>query len=229
MFYMDIYYFILVVPVLILALAAQIMVKSSYKKYSKVLSLRGLTGAQAATMVLRYYGITDVTIEGVMGELSDHYDPKAKVIRLSAGVANSSSIASIGIACHEAGHAAQHAQEYAPIRIRNAILPVCNIGSFIGIPIALIGLFLHATPLIYVGLALYGMVALFQIVTLPVELDASHRAIKVIEETNLLTVEEVPGAKKVLVCAAMTYITALLSTLANLLRLLLLFTGGKRR
>lgn len=226
---MDIYYFILVVPVLILSLLAQLMVKASYAKYAKVISSRGMTGAQAAYMVLNYYGITDVRIEGVAGKLTDHYDPRAKVIRLSEGVVNTPSVSAIGIACHEAGHAAQHAEGYAPIKIRNSILPVCQIGSTIGLPLALIGIFLNFSILAYIGLILYGAVAVFQFATLPVELNASRRAVKVIEETNMLTSDEIGGAKKVLTCAAMTYIVALLTSLANLLRLLLLVSGGRKR
>ena len=157
------------------------------------------------------------------GKLTDHYDPKAKVIRLSQEVSSGANVAAIGIACHEAGHAAQHAENYMPIKIRNMILPVCNIGSAIGLPIAILGYFLGFHPLVSIGLLLYGLIALFQFVTLPVELNASHRAMKVIEETNMLTDDEQPGARKVLTAAAMTYVTALLVTLANLLRFVLRF------
>lgn len=221
--YFDYYYLILVLPMLALSLIAQGMVKSAYSKQSKVLSSRGLTGAQAAARVLYQYGINDVRIETVSGKLTDHYDPKAKVIRLSQEVSSGSNVAAIGIACHEAGHAAQHAENYMPIKIRNMILPVCNIGSAIGLPIAILGYFLGFHPLVSIGLLLYGLIALFQFVTLPVELNASHRAMKVIEETNMLTDDEQPGARKVLTAAAMTYVTALLVTLANLLRFVLRF------
>lgn len=223
-FFYDYYYLILVVPMLILSVVAQIMVKSTYAKQSKVLSSRGITGAQAAARVLYHYGINDVRIEfSPGGKLSDYYDPRAKVIRLSDGVYNGSSVAAIGIACHEAGHAAQHAQDYAPIKIRNSILPVCNVGSYIGIPLALIGFWLGFEPLVTIGLLLYSFIAIFQLVTLPVELNASQRAVKVIEETGMLQPDEIGGAKKVLTVAAMTYITALLVSLANLLRLVLRF------
>ncbi len=222
--YMDQYYLLLVVPMLLLSLVAQVMVKSAFNKQSKVLSSRGLTGAQAAARVLYHYGITDVRFETISGKLSDHYDPKAKVIRLSQEVANGTNVAAIGVACHEAGHAAQHAQDYVPIKVRNAILPVCNIGSYIGLPIAIFGYFLGFQPLVSIGLLLYGLIALFQLVTLPVELNASHRAMKVMEETNMLTDDELPGARKVLTAAAMTYVTALLVTLANLLRFVLRFS-----
>lgn len=222
-FYYDIYYLILVVPMIVLSLIAQVMVKSAFNKQSKVYASRGINGAQAAARVLYHYGITDVRFETVSGKLSDHYDPKAKVIRLSQEVANGTNVAAIGVACHEAGHAAQHAENYKPIQIRNAILPVCNIGSYIGLPIAVLGYFLGFEPLVSIGLLLYGLIALFQLVTLPVELNASRRALSVLEETGMLTSEELPGARKVLTAAAMTYITALLVTLANLLRFVLRF------
>lgn len=221
-FFYDYYYLILVVPMLILSVVAQIMVKSTYSKQSKILSSRGITGAQAAARVLYHYGITDVRVEHSPSRgLSDHYDPKAKTIRLSEGVFSSNSVAAIGIACHEAGHAAQHAEGYKPIKIRNSILPVCNIGSYLGIPLALLGYWMGLDALVAFGLLLYSFIALFQLVTLPVELNASKRALSVIEETNMLQPDETKGAKKVLTAAAMTYVTALLVSLANLLRLVL--------
>ena len=194
-FYFDYYYLILVVPALLLAIWAQVQVKTTYRKYSRVPNSRGMTGAYAAQAVLNFYGITDVRIERVSGNLTDHYDPRSKVIRLSDGVYNSSTVAAIGIACHEAGHAAQHAENYAPIKIRNAIIPVCNIGSTIGIPLALIGWIFSFSILIYVGLGLYAAVFIFQVATLPVEFNASRRAIKVIDETQLLRDDEIGGAK----------------------------------
>ncbi len=228
MYFMDYYYVVLVIPMLILSVVAQIMVKSTYAKQSKILSTRGITGAQAAARVLYHYGITDVRIEYTPSRgLSDHYDPRSKTIRLSDGVYNSNSVAAIGIACHEAGHAAQHAQNYVPIKIRNKILPVCNIGSSLGIPLALIGYWMSMEWLVAFGLLLYSFIALFQLVTLPVELNASKRAVKVIEETNMLQPDEIGGAKKVLTAAAMTYITALLVSIANLLRLVFRFNRRK--
>ena len=183
--------------------------------------MRNVTGAYAAQAVLSYYGISDVRIERVGGKLTDHYDPKTKVIRLSEGVYDSTSVAAIGVACHEAGHAAQHAEGYAPIRIRNSIIPVCNIGSKLGIPIALIGLFLAADPVIYIGLALYAGIFIFHLVTLPVEFNASRRAISVIDSTDLLYDDEIGGAKKVLSAAAMTYVASMLGALASFLRIAL--------
>ncbi len=226
-FYFDYYYLILVVPALLLAIWAQVQVKTTYRKYSRVPNSRGMTGAYAAQAVLNFYGITDVRIERVSGNLTDHYDPRSKVIRLSDGVYNSSTVAAIGIACHEAGHAAQHAENYAPIKIRNAIIPVCNIGSTIGIPLALIGWIFSFSILIYVGLGLYAAVFIFQVATLPVEFNASRRAIKVIDETQLLRDDEIGGAKKVLAAAAMTYVASMMVSLANLLRLLLRFSNRR--
>ena len=226
-FFMDYYYIILVIPAMILAVWAQFKVKSTYNKFSKVSNNKGITGAYAAQAVLTHYGITDVRIEQVSGKLTDHYDPKAKVIRLSQGVYGSTTIAAVGIACHEAGHAAQHAQNYAPIKIRNSLVPVCNIGSTLGIPLAILGYFLGFEPLISIGLLLYAAIALFQVITLPVELNASKRAMKVIDETGLLYDDEQGGAKKVLTAAAMTYIASMLVAIANLLRLILRFSNRR--
>lgn len=220
----DIYYLLLVVPAFLLALWAQIKVKGTYKKMSAVRNSRGLTGAQAASRVLYEHGVTNVRIERVSGTLTDHYDPRANVIRLSDGVFDSTSVAAVGIACHEAGHAVQYAKNYAPIRMRNAILPVCNVGSKIGIPLAIIGLVIGSMVgrwLFWAGILLYGLVALFQLVTLPVEFNASRRALQTIDDTGMLAGEEYKGARKVLTAAALTYVAALAVSLANLLRLIL--------
>lgn len=224
-----IYYLILVLPAFLLSIYAQIRVKSAYSKMSRVRTISGLTGAQAAEAVLRYYHVTGVRIEKVAGKLSDHFDPRTNVIRLSEGVYDSNSIAAIGIASHEAGHAAQHAENYMPIKVRNSIIPVCNIGTWVGIPLAFVGFYLSFTPLVWVGLALYSFIAVFQLVTLPVELNASSRALTVIEETGLLRgIDENKGAKKVLNAAALTYIAALAVTLGNLLYYIIRFTGRRR-
>lgn len=231
-YYMDStwLYLILVVPAFILSLVAQAKVKSTYSRMAKVRNTSGYTGAQAAAAVLRHYGIMDVRIEETSGKLSDHFDPRSKVIRLSREVFYGNSIAAVGIACHEAGHAAQHAQGYVPIKVRNAIIPACNIGSYLGIPLAFAGYFLGFEPLILVGLGLYSLIAIFQLVTLPVEFNASARAVRVIDENGLLrSEEEISGAKKVLSAAAMTYVAALAVTLANLLRFAILFLGRGRR
>lgn len=224
----DYWYLLLVVPAMILSIVAQFGVKSTYRKYSGVANARGLTGAAAAQAILSYYGITDVRIERIAGNLTDHFDPKAKVIRLSDGVFGSSSVAAVGIACHEAGHAAQHAESYLPIQVRNAILPACRIGSTLGIPLAILGYFLGFQPLITIGLALYAVIFIFHLVTLPVEINASRRAIRVIDETNLLYDDELGGAKSVLRAAAMTYVASMIVSLANLLRLILRFNRNRR-
>ena len=223
----DYYYIILVVLALILSVIAQIGVKGTYKRYSGILNSRGLTGAAAAQKVLAFYGIYNVRIEQVSGKLTDHYDPKANVIRLSSGVYSGSSIAAVGVACHEAGHAAQHAQNYVPIKIRNAILPVANIGSSAGIYLAIIGYFLGYSILVNIGIVLFAFVVLFQLVTLPIEFNASSRAIKVIDETGLLDAEEQRGAKKMLAAAAMTYVASLLVSIMSLLRLILRFNSRR--
>ncbi len=222
-FFFDYYYIILVIPAMILAAWAQFKVKSTYNKFSKVGNSRRITGAYAAQAVLTHYGISDVRIEQVSGTLSDHFDPKSKVIRLSEGVYNSTSIAAVGIACHEAGHAAQHAENYKPIKIRNSLVPICNIGSSLGVPLAILGYFLGFEQLITVGLLLYSAIMVFQLVTLPVEFNASKRAISVIDETHLLSDDEIGSAKKVLSAAAMTYVASMIVALANLLRLVLRF------
>jgi len=227
--YYDIYYFILVIPALILAMGAQYLVKSTYKKYSKVGNSRGITGAYAAQRILDYYGITDVVIQPISGSLTDNFNPTTKVISLSQGVFNGTSVAAVGIACHEAGHAAQHAEGYKPIAIRNSIIPVCNLGSMLGIPLAILGLIIQLTPLVYVGLILYGAVCLFHLVTLPVEFNASRRALKVIDETDLLYDDEIGGARKVLTSAAMTYVASMLVSLMNLIRILIRILGSRRR
>lgn len=227
--YIDYWYIILVIPAMILALWAQYKVKSTYKKYSGILNSRGVTGAYAAQSILTYYGINDVRIQPIGGSLTDNFDPKTKVISLSQDVYSGNSIAAVGVACHEAGHAAQHAENYMPIKVRNAIIPVTRVGSTIGIPLALIGIVIGLTPIVKLGLLLYGMVFAFQLVTLPVEFNASRRALKVIEETGLLYNDEVNGARKVLSAAAMTYVASMIVALANLLRFIIRFGGSRKR
>ena len=222
------YYIILVLPVLILSMVASAKVNSSFKKYSKVMSSRRITGAQAAFEVLRYYGITNVQIERVSGNLTDHYDPRTNVIRLSDNVYNSTSVAAIGVACHEAGHAAQYAQSYVPIKLRNFILPVANLGSKLGFPLAILGFFLGFEPLAMFGVVFFGFAVLFQLITLPVEFNASKRALSVIGQVDILGDEEKMGAKKVLTAAAMTYVAALAVSIANLLRLILMVNRRRK-
>lgn len=218
----------IMIPVFLFALFCQAKVKSSFSKYSKVANRRGMTGADAAYQLLRLNGITDVRIKKISGSLTDYYDPRAKEICLSQDVFDSRSVAAIGVACHEAGHACQHAQGYAPLKIRNAVIPVTRIGSFLGVPLALIGMFLYSDPLIYAGIILYAAVAFFQLVTLPVEFNASKRALQTIETNGFLEGEEYNGAKKVLTAAALTYVAALASALATLLRLFLIVNRGNR-
>ncbi len=222
--------YILVVIAFVASLIAQARVKTTYNKYDKRLAQSGLTAEQAAQHVLNHYGITDVSIQPIQGNLTDNFNPQTKIISLSESTYGHSSIAAIGVACHEAGHAAQHAQGYVPIKIRNALIPVTNLGSRLGIPLALIGMFIPnnaGTTLILLGLLLYAFVAIFQFATLPVEFDASNRALKVIKQTGLLTNEERSGARSVLKAAAMTYVVAVAASLADLLRLIVLFTGRR--
>lgn len=211
----------IMIPVFIFALYCQAKVNSTYRKYSKVTSRRGMTGADAAYKLLMLNGITDVKIKRISGNLTDHYNPKTKEICLSEGVFNSRSVAAIGIACHEAGHACQHAFGYAPLKLRNAVIPVTKIGSSLGIPLALLGMIIYSDTLIYAGLILYATVAVFQLITLPVEFNASKRALQTIESNAFLEGEEYTGAKRVLTAAAMTYVAALVSAVATLLRLVL--------
>lgn len=219
----------IMIPVFIFALICQMKVKSAFARYSKLSNRRGMTGADAAYRLLQLNGITDVKIKRIGGSLTDYYDPAKKEICLSQDVFDSTSVAAIGVACHEAGHACQHAQGYSALKIRNAIIPVTRIGSMLGVPLALIGMIIYSDPLIYAGLILYGAVALFQFITLPVEFNASKRALQTIESNAFLEGEEYSGAKKVLTAAALTYVAALVSALATILRLLLIINRGNRR
>lgn len=230
--FFDWTYVVLVLPCVILSLIASSSVNSTFKKYSQQFSRRGITGAQAAERVLRANGVHGVQISRVAGNLTDHFDPKSNVIRLSDSVYDSTSTAAIGVACHEAGHAVQYAQSYGPIKLRAAIIPVTNIGSKLAMPLILIGLLLAAFEnlsftFVYLGIACFGLSLVFQLVTLPVEFNASRRAIRAIEDGELLTVEEQRGARKTLTAAAMTYVAATAVSLAQLLRLVVLF--GRRR
>ena len=213
---------VIMIPVLLFSFYCQIKVKLALRRYSSVHAMCGMTGAQAAARLLQLNGITDVQIRQIGGTLTDYYDPKNKEICLSGDVYNATSVAAIGVACHEAGHACQHAQGYAPLKIRNAAIPATRIGSSLGIPLVLLGMVFTWRPLIMVGIVLYALVALFQLLTLPVEFNASRRALQTIESNQFLTEQEYRGAKKVLTAAALTYVAALASALATLLRLLLL-------
>lgn len=228
-FYFDGYYLALVVPAILFAMIVQARVKSAFSRYSQVTNRRGLTGADAASAILRRNGVNDVRIERISGQLSDHYDPRAHVIRLSDAVYSSTSVASVGVAAHEAGHALQYQTGYAPIRLRSFIIPVTQIGSSLAIPLVLVGLLLNSEPLFAVGIVLFSLAVVFQIITLPVEFNASRRAIEVLDEGGYLSADELPGAKKVLSAAAMTYVAALAVSIAQLLRLILLFSGRSSR
>ncbi|MCR5208135.1 MAG: zinc metallopeptidase [Eubacterium sp.] len=229
---------IFVIPVLIFSLVAQGMVKRRFRKYSSVLSRTNMTGAQAAYRLLQLNGITDVSIQQTGGNLTDNYNPKNKVISLSEGVYNSTSVAAIGIACHEAGHACQHANAYAPLAFRNFVIPVTRVGSWLGVPLVIIGTiissrFAVSTNIGYYialfGLVLYSFVALFQFITLPVEFNASRRALETIRDNGFLVEDEYDGAKKVLTAAALTYVAALASSVVTLLRLFIVLSGSRRR
>ncbi len=227
-------YVVLVLPCILLSLWASANVNSTFKRYSTQYSRRGLTGAEAAERVLRANGVTGVRIERISGNLTDHFDPRSNVIRLSDNVYGNTSTAAIGVACHEAGHAVQYAQDYVPIRIRSAVIPATNLGSKLAMPLILIGLLINSLGdlsyfLIYLGIACFGLSLIFQLVTLPVEFDASHRAMETIAQTELLTQEEQQGARKTLRAAALTYVAATAVALSQLLRLIVLFGGNRRR
>jgi len=220
--YFDEYYLILVVPTLILSLWAQIKVKTTFAKYSKIACSRRITGQDAAALLMRANNISDVRIEAVGGSLTDHYDPGAKVLRLSQPVFNKNSIAAVGVAAHEMGHAIQHARSWGPLVLRSTLVPVANIGSSLGPWIAVAGFFFSVPLLINLGIILFGAAVLFYVITLPVEFNASSRAIAILRSNNVLNREELEGVKKVLSAAALTYVASALTALASFLRLILL-------
>lgn len=239
MFYYSIFdwTYILLLPALIFTLIAQFGVKSAFAKGDSIRTARGITGAAAARKILDDHGLYHISIERVGGHLTDHYDPKAGVIRLSQSVYDSTSAAAVGVAAHEAGHAVQYATDYFPIRVRSAIIPVTKIGSFMAGPMFLIGLLLStfymvspiADGFMVLGIALYAICTLFQLITLPVEFNASKRALAILEGWGTLSVDEHQAAKKVLSAAAMTYVAALATSLLSLLRLMLIFSGRRGR
>ncbi len=232
--FFDWTYLVLVLPFVILSIWASSSVNRTFQKYSQQFNRRGITGAQAAQRVLSANGVSGVRIEKVSGNLTDHFDPKSNVIRLSDSVYDSTSTAAIGVACHEAGHAVQYAQSYGPIKLRAAIIPVTNIGSRLAMPLILLGVLLTAFEsfsivLVYLGIACFSLSLVFQLITLPVEFNASRRAISTIDSHDLLSEDEQIGAKKTLRAAAMTYVAATAVALMQLLRLILIFGGGRRR
>ncbi len=221
----DIYYLILVVPALLLAAYADYKVKSAFSKYSKVPARAGYTAAEVARFILDNNGLSHVQIERIAGNLTDHYDPKANIVRLSEAVYGSTSVASLGVAAHEVGHAIQHSVAYMPIKVRNALVPVTQIASTIALPLALLG-FIFGSVLLRVGLILFAVTVLFQVVTLPVEFNASARALETLKSNGFMEEEDLSGTKKVLSAAAFTYVASTLVAVMNLLRLVLL---AKRR
>ena len=227
--YLDWTYFLFMVPCLILSIICNAKVKSNFKKYSQVANSRRMTGAQAAQQVLTANGVTGVRIEPVSGNLTDHFDPRTNVIRLSESVYSAQTVSAVGVACHEAGHACQHAEGYVPNKIRSAIVPVANFGSKLSWLFMIVGLILPVQYnfVVYIGIALYSLSVIFTLITLPVEFNASNRALKTIQNTNMLNPDEYDGAKKVLSAAAMTYVAAAATSLMNLFRLLLI--AGRRR
>ena len=220
--------YILLIIGMLLSLAASAKLKSTFAIYRRMESASGMTGAEAAQRILRNAGVYDVRIEPISGELTDHYDPRTKVVRLSEPIYNKTSLAAVGVAAHECGHAIQHATNYAPLSIRSAIVPIANFGSTLSWPLFLAGLVLSIRPLLTAGILLFTAAVLFQLVTLPVEINASSRALKLLNADGIRAPQEVRGAKKVLTAAALTYVAALASSILQLLRLLIL-AGGRDR
>ena len=221
MFYgFDSYYFILVLPAILVAMWAELRVKSTFSTYSRVAA--SMTGAQTARFILDQNGLTGVNIERVAGELTDHFDPVSGTVRLSASVYDRATVAAMGVAAHECGHAVQYAEGYGPIRLRSAIIPVTQLGSRVSVPLILLGFVLNSEPLVYIGILLFGLVTVFQLVTLPVEFNASGRAVATLGGNGMVSSEEEQGVKKVLSAAALPYVAALLVSAMQLFRLVLL-------
>lgn len=227
-FYMDYWYLILVVPALLISVWAQFRVKSTFSKYSDKGVGCGMTGAAASRYIQQANGI-HTGLEAVAGTLSDHFDPRSNTIRLSESVYNRATIAAVGVAAHETGHALQHAEGYAPVKLRTKMVPVTNFASTISPVLILAGILLSMDPLAYAGIALFSVATIFQLVTLPVEFNASNRAVAALENSGQFTEDELTGVKKVLTAAALTYVAALLVSFANLLRMILLVGGRSRR
>ena len=227
--YIDPTYFLLLLPALVLGLIAQAMVSSTYNRYSQVRNARGITGAEAAQHLLLYNDMGEVKLEGTPGQLTDHYDPRADTLRLSTGVAQTPSVAALGIVAHEVGHAQQEHSGWGPMRVRAGLVPVANIGSRAGPWLVLIGVLLNLTPLAWVGIALFSVAAVFYLITLPIELDASRRGVAMLQGSSLVVPEEVDGARAVLRAAAWTYVAALLTSVLQLFYFISLVGGGRRR
>ena len=221
--------FILVIIGMVISMAASAYVKSTFSKYDKISSRNNITGTKAAQYILESQGINNVGVQAIAGDLTDNYNSGNKMLSLSQATAQSTSVAAIGVAAHECGHAVQDAKGYLPLRIRHAIVPVANIGSAVSIPLILIGVLLRGSFLINLGILAFSLAFIFQLVTLPVEFDASRRALRILADGGLLTEEEVPQARKVLFAAALTYVAAAVATLLQLLRLIILFGNNNRR
>ena len=220
---------LIVLPALIFTVWAQINVNSTYNKYSKIMTERGITGYESARRILDANGLHDVRIERVHGHLTDHYDPRTNVIRLSDSVFDSRSAAAVGVAAHEAGHAVQYATNYGPIKLRGAIIPVTRIGSVAAMPLFIIGLFMAMPELMYLGIAFYSLALVFQLVTLPTEFNASSRAMQALDSSGVLSNSELKASRKVLTAAALTYVAAMASSLLSLVRLLVIANGASNR
>ncbi len=219
--------YLLVIVMAIICMLASYRVSSVYKKYNRIRSASGMTGAQVAMEILRRNGVTDVTVQHVPGNLTDHYDPRSRVVNLSDATYGSNSVAAIGVAAHECGHVMQHQTGYLPLQIRSSLVPVANIGSKAGVPIIILGMILSLSPLITIGIWVFSFAVLFQLVTLPVEFNASHRALVMLEEYGILGHEEVDDSRKVLSAAAMTYVASAAAAVVQLLRLVML--NNRRR
>lgn len=218
----DPLYIILVMPAIILSLIAQIKVTSTFSKYNKIKNARGITGADVARRILDRNGLQSVIIERTPGNLSDHYDPKSRILRLSDSVFGSTSVAALGVAAHECGHAIQHSNGYVPLKMRHAVYPVVRFSSVLAVPLIIIGLVMSTLGLTYAGIILFSAVVVFQIITLPVEFNASKRALAILSDKNYLYDDEIKGAKKVLSAAAMTYVASAITSLMQLLRFILI-------
>ncbi len=227
-FFVDYWYLVLVMPALLVSVWAQIKVKSTFGKYSNKRVASGMTGADASRCIQHANGI-QTGLEAVAGSLSDHYDPRNNTIRLSSPVYGQASVAAVGVAAHETGHALQHAEGYAPVKVRTALVPITNFSSAISPLLVVLGIVMAMDPLAWVGIALFSVATLFQLVTLPVEFDASRRAVVALAESGQFTEDELKGVKKVLTAAALTYVAALFVSLMSLLRLILIVSGNRGR
>jgi Zn-dependent membrane protease YugP len=219
--------YLLVIIMAVVCMIASYRVNSVYKRYNRIRSMSGMTGAQVAIEILRRNGVNDVSVQHVAGNLTDHYDPRTRVVNLSDATYGSNSVAAIGVAAHECGHVMQHQTGYLPLQIRSTLVPAANIGSKAGVPIIILGMILSFSPLITIGIVVFSLAVLFQLVTLPVEFDASHRALVMLEEYGILGPEEVDDSRKVLSAAAMTYVASAAAAVVQLLRLVLL--NNRRR